>query len=1487
MDTRKDLESIEQEILKRREEHSSGKASRRLRRRLVRLAVGVLAVVLFVGGGWFLYNFFRLNGDLVEGHIKQKMIPNLFGGDIVPTVGGVTGNLIHGVELRNLQIVNSHFPAAGILLSVPRVALKYSLFDALWGKLVLEKVQIDDPVLTLSRAPDGRAIWNFASGPADVSGKPPSRRGSGDPQAQAEVLADRYLRNIDIRNLSIVAPQPRDLFPDRTVARLLRLPPGNLNLNGIGVRVEKSWRGEHSHHVMRVTTPKSGNLAMLQWSRHRTSGNFNVSIDAWSHRMILDVRNVGELGRRIQLYDERDKNRLLLNFGLTRPGRDLMRRVIGPKGHLRIPDLSGISALIPLENTIKGGIVLELDSTREDQPLFESEFGVKITDLMVSFGEMTPLKSFSLDLAMKNRLADVRRLALDYGDVSGIHSGTIDLTAFPVVQASMSSRLNEEPMSFFTTVGDRQAGCRHVAVRAARAAGFLEIDFDQQNILGMEHYRNLRMRGEIHPGQRISDLVPSRLFPPLLARRWDEWIGRVDLIGPLAVNAEVPSPEKASLATISLMLHDAVIVNRLQPEQRANLSGRVQLADRMLVMEALGARIDEFRVEVGGRVKIDETLKKPEFYDISADCSLTGDRPFSITGKRFQETLGLAHPPPFKSLVIEGGELAKVRLTSREEPQSLQLNIPAIRVLLGKKIFWIRNLAAGFLTTSRLDLCGFRPANLDVNASSEVFGFPFRAKARVNVAGQTLDHLAVTGTGEHFGKVLEAMREHPDFGPVLRQYPVQIDGKFAMELTATGRLNRPEVFGSLRFPALGLKILDFSGKFPFEVGISSEKDGEYQGKIKAGKAKLSVKGVDFQVQNLEGELSYGKSGKKGQNALGLKVTSAIFGTQFKGQARFIPLSETIEQGSFVLSTQDIAPLVGEISRFAGFNMPFRLTGPFRAGLESSGPLKRLKSKIEAEVGNLHLHVPLTTLTGKPEVLKVENISGKVTLARDGAGLFSGEIGNGKAMVLGAPLTLAGKIHLDKQENGYVPRLDGLEAAITGMAAAGLLEFLDKGFAMPDAIKQFGEVDGKVSGKLQLAGAKNRFTGEGEVTLNNGQVRYAGLPERLQSLSGTMVFSRKKVGGVPELEIKGLTGSCGRARFSIPAGKVSDPGKTGRIELEGIVEQLFPSEWLKLLAAYQLPNISFPKEGPWSGRVKVSGALTQPVVTATVEGKATEVCYRSGSGDYTLPIGENSIQFVYDVRSGRLTLDQSVLRFLQGEVKLVKAVCRFSGGGLKEMEIDGVINHVDIGSLGTPGKALAKGKIGGTFRAERTIKGSNEALGHLKFDHLVISGIPLDAAAIQKIGVDFLDEPEFTIGEINLFVSSEGDSFERGRLRVADGLFAGPNLRLELSESSFDPSRLQLTGKLVINPQPLRRTKLGKKLGSLTRVLQERERGLPYVDLTVSGTWDKPEMMAKVLVNQNKKRGKRNFIKSIFGGRGTHKATVEELKEWFPGWEPGQ
>ena len=238
----KKLDSIIRELDKRKREHSEGKKSKRTFRRIIRKMVLGVAGIFFVLSAIFFFNFFRLNSGLIEGHIKQGIIPNLTQGKFDLKIGTISGNLIYGVQMENILLQNFHFKTGGTALTIPKASLEYSLFDILFGKIVLQKLKIDDPVLTLKRNIEGRGIWDFSSldeGQKHIPQIPKTKETKWQESAAAQSVADQYLSHIEINNLGIIIPSPVDLIRDEFVSRIIRLPSRTFQYNGIKLLLKK------------------------------------------------------------------------------------------------------------------------------------------------------------------------------------------------------------------------------------------------------------------------------------------------------------------------------------------------------------------------------------------------------------------------------------------------------------------------------------------------------------------------------------------------------------------------------------------------------------------------------------------------------------------------------------------------------------------------------------------------------------------------------------------------------------------------------------------------------------------------------------------------------------------------------------------------------------------------------------------------------------------------------------------------------------------------------------------------------------------------------------------------------------------------------------------------------------------------------------------------------------------------------------------------
>ncbi len=1491
--TEKELRTIEDELAKRKAEHTTGRRGRRTIRRIFRGLVGLLAGIFFFLSIVFMVNFFRLNSDLIEGHIKQRLIPTITGGKFPLEIGKITGDLITGVDMMHLVVKNPHFPTGGVMVNIPVIKLRYSLLDILFGQIVLEKLFIQDPVLVLSRNMDGRAIWNFGAGSSvggSAADSASSTVSSADSQAKAEAMADRYLRHIEIRNLSIMMPKPRDLLPDQTFARILRIPPGNLNLAGINFLVRKYPHADQSDHVLKISSPANPNIATLKWTRWKQTGNYNFLIDAFQQRYVLEVNNVGQAGRKIQLYDERKKDRLNLQFGLSREEKSLFERIVGCSGNLSIPELSDLAEALPWKTDLKGGIALSVLSPNETTSFLDSAASGTFTNLsfwLVDLPDSPKLSDFNLSFEMKNRNGEIRSMELEFAGLHSSHMGIVDCRDLDNITGSLTSEIASESMLLSGSMKKAGDSTKHLAFSARRDAGLLEVEADQEKILGMNYYKSLSLNASIKPQKLVSDLVPSRLLPPAFAKRWNAWISRVDLVGPVEVKGTLPSAQTPGESTAKISLKGSTIISKTSASDRVSLDGEIEIASNTFNLSGISATLDSLQISANGTIKTDPTISKPENYNLSITANLVNGKPLIVTGKKIQNSLGLAKFPPIESVTLEGDRLFSGSFSSDGATQTADLNVKKIRLKSKTKTWWIDNLLANVQTYERLDICRFRPENLDLKLSMNLFGFPVKGTGSFNVASALINSLELDARGSDFNVLFSALREHPAIDEFLKSRNLSLNGAFNLSLKGKGKMNRPALSGNLRFPSLNLQMPDFSAVLPFQLSLSSANDGEYSGDVSTNDAKLRVKGIDFNLDKFKGSLKYAKPKSAKENIFSLDFSSNIFGTTLTAKTQYAPKSERISSALIKAKSSNIQVLAAEIAKIAKLKLPFSIKGNLESEIQLSGTLASLKSKGFTELENLTLKFPIKNPGNSSNTIDLEGLNGRFEFNQSSANRFDGQVLNGKAFLLGAPISLDGKAHLEKASGTITPVLDDLTATIKEISASGIQRFLSNGIVPSMYLNQFSEVVGNLTGRLTLSGAKNRYVGIGELAVVGGGFRHVAQGESVKNLSGRLIFSRRLNKPEPQIDLQGFTATFGRAKISIPSGRIFDPQGKGNISLIGAVDSVFPSEIMALLSSLKLPSISFPREGPFFGKLALSGTLAKPRVETQIEGSETDVLYQSEGNKYTVPIGKSILNLTYDLNTGLVNVPESIVRFLNGELIIKNASGKILNGKPQAFKIAGSFDRVDLGSIQTGKPAAVRGILAGEFSAEQNDQNKREALLQMKLKNFVISRIPLDKAAIDKIGLDFLEEPEITEGKFNLYLSSEGELTERGRLRVADGLFAGPDMRLELGESSFDPKNLQLAGKLFLNPQPLRRTKLGKKLGSLTRLVQDKETGLPFVDLTVSGTWDNPGMMSKTITDRVTKRAKRNFIKSIFGGRRSHKASVEELKEWFPGWQPGQ
>ncbi|HQG29458.1 MAG TPA: hypothetical protein PLY73_12985, partial [Candidatus Ozemobacteraceae bacterium] len=576
---RTQLDDIAQELERRRAERLAGHIQVRRRRVILRRLLMFCAFVLATLAGIFIFNFFRLNSNVIEGHVKQGLME--LARDKAPfTVRRISGDLISGIEIQDLVVQNPHVKAGGLLLTIPRITLRYSLWDVFLGRIVLERLIVTDPSIVLARDGEGRANWDFSAPrpqkeppvvatAAALPPEPGTATGSETASEEdlTEQIADRYLQHIELKNVSLLIPKPRDLFPDQTLVKLLRIPPGNLQIAGVNLLLRKYPHPDFISHVLRLSTADDPAWLTMQVSRTRASGDVTASMDVLKQGVDLLIRNIGERGRFVSLFDRRKKERMNVRFIVAKAGETFIERVRGLSGVLDFGDLSPLQALLP-EGAKIGGAVTMMASSTEGAPLVESciEIGVASFDLLLP--EIVPLERLNVNARLQNRQALITRCDGFIASMPTSHVGGIDFTPPGNAVASFASDLGGERMTIEGRWKSESEMRTTLQARVSRNAGHAGIRLERLRERGMIAYGDVRLDAGIREGGSLWDIVPLKLLPRTAAGKLSEYFSRVDLVGPLRIEAELPAPERIDQGRAVVDLSGACLVSREHPEDR-------------------------------------------------------------------------------------------------------------------------------------------------------------------------------------------------------------------------------------------------------------------------------------------------------------------------------------------------------------------------------------------------------------------------------------------------------------------------------------------------------------------------------------------------------------------------------------------------------------------------------------------------------------------------------------------------------------------------------------------------------------------------------------------------------------------------------------------------------------------------------------------------------------------------------------------------------
>jgi hypothetical protein len=1446
----------------------------------------VVALVFFVLAGIFIFNFFRLNADLVEGHIKQGIIPNLTQGRFNLNFGTVSGNLINGVELENVQILNPHFESGATIMTVPRVSMNYSLWGIFWGNITLQKLHIENPVLTLKRNELGRGIWDFSKPEEQAKEKNDKKNlTTWQRQEQARALADNYLTDITVDNLSILIPSPDQLITDEFMAKLTSFPTKTYQFSNIDLKLKKYPAEKFVSHIFSVSMPDDPDFLRFQFTRTRSNGNFTLSFDAVGQNFNFAVENLGLDGRRINFYDGRMKDRLNLEWVWARNDMSLLERVRGLKGVLKIPDFSDIfKPFLAKDSHIKGKFELAVN-TVPGEPLYNSDADLQVSDFSLKIPFFPVIQKLDAVIETANRVARIENIALKIKDILSQHSGVVNYVDSGNISGNLQSDIMGDKMQIDANYKRITPGLHSLDLGLERNSGKARVEFKRHRVNKNIIYRDFKVKAGLVKDGKAVEILPLNLMPEDITNKMLAWFNRIELIGPFNAETSFETIEDWQNSELDISFNGAKIVNKNNPVDYVQLYGKAGLASYVLSLTNLQAGIDNFALNVDGKVKIATQTPFIKNYNLDVKGGIEGKKSFKITAARLQKSLGLKYKPDFDSIELKGNNLLNADIASDKINNFVKLDIDTFKFWRNKQPLWCNELEAEVRVNNRFNIfASERPGPTEASLAGKFFGIPIKALLKADISKKTIDKLDVKGGGSDFSKIIEAIISQPEGERFFKKYPLTLSGAFNFAFLGEGLLTQPDLQGWVKFPRLSFSYSDVFARLPFHAMVKTS-DNSYHADIKAGKASLKVGKVKFDLGKTSLKAEVENLFKDKDPKVKLKADSKVFATSLSADGALHLSSKKIESMNLALKSSKIEILANEIARIGQFAIPFDIAGRFNATARLYGNLFSPDSKGKVEVANISLDFPLFAGLQKG-VLAAKNFSGKANFSKKGSDFFELELKNLKGHALGADLDLDGKAHLKRQKKGFKPYIDQLNAKLTNLKAPALANYLIDSFLPPDIADALSVVSGEIFGKFTLKGNADKLVALGEAQIVNTSIGYAALKDQFKNFKATLKFEGRSDKAYARVGVEDASAQFGRSVLKIKNGYLEDPLRTGQILLEGAVERLYPKDLLSMFGGMNIDALSFPKEGWLDGNLRVTGTMFAPVLQSQVRSSAMKVAYRTESTVYTIPIGQNMVSFLYNPANGKADIIDAELSLLNGTIKLNEARGVFSSQKPFSFNLKGDIEGVDIGSLKLSDQDSFRGVIDGKLQANWEPEGARDAVFNLEFKDIFIPKIPVvDPKTIDGIGIDFVKQPDFRQGKLNFYVTTEEDPRYAGKLLVADGLFAGPHMRVVLGNSEFNPMAMKLDGRLWINPQSLRKTKIGRKMGKLSAQIQDKKTGLPYIDLDVTGTWDKPELMAKEIQKRAERRGKRNFLGQLFSG-GPHKASVQELMQWFPGWKKG-
>ncbi|EKD82417.1 MAG: hypothetical protein ACD_39C01312G0001, partial [uncultured bacterium] len=1003
--------------------------------------------------------------------------------------------------------------------------------------------------------------------------------------------ADRYLADIRINNLSILVPNPNQLISDDFAARIFRLPAKTWQISGIDLSLRKYPAEDFFSHILRVSLPEKADFLRFQVTRLKKNGNFTISFDGLGQNYNLAVDNIGQDGRKVNLYDGRHRERLNLEWVWARRQTSLPERIRGLNGVLQVPQFNDlVKDWLPEEFKIAGALQAKF-ACKGQQTLYDAQVQLDLASAEVRLPYMPVIENLHLKAECLDRVAVINRLEFAAAGIHNLHTGWLNYADEANIGAGIESDLAGDKLAVTATYSRLVPGSHQLLARVSRNSGTADLSFIRTVDNKAIRYSDFDFNAGIVKAGSVAGMLPLNLLPSRIRDQIQTYLTRVDIIGPLQVSTGFSNIDDWKNSLIELDFGGARVINPVNPADFVELHGRAELASGTLTCTGLQARIDNLEIKTTARATLADASPFIKDYEADVALSTTGNGVFEVSAERLQTTLGLSHRPDFDRVELIGERLAVVKLNSSAEENRLDLDVKKMLFIRHGKMLWAENLVAAMVTDKFNVALSEKPDKIALNADLGFFGIPMQLESKASLHTKTLETLSFKGGGANFTRLIEAIKTQPEGAAFLKKYPLLLTGNFNFAFLGSGSLEHPQLDGWLRFPALNLNMPQFSARLPFYVQVKNDNDA-YLAVIKAGDAAIKVKDVTFDLGKTNAEVAVNKLFAVGGPELTLKGDSQIFGATLKAEGRILPGQQKLEKFKISLGSSKIETLASEIARIGRFAVPFSLSGNFSAQADLDGRFAAPSSRGDVSFSKINLDFPLFGKSGQA-VLLARDFAGSASFDKRDDRFFGIEIKSFTGKMLDAMVKVTGKAHLKNLDRGFKPEIERLDAELSGLSVAKVYDFLAAGL-LPEAMVGTIQVkSGDLAGKFSLAGTPDRILATGSASLKDAAIGFRALKHDVEKLSADLEFAGRTDSGYARIGVRNLSGQFGRSLFKVSDGWLEDPTRTGKLSLQGSFDRVFPADLLAMLGGMVVKAVSFPQEGWLAGKLQLSGTIAEP------------------------------------------------------------------------------------------------------------------------------------------------------------------------------------------------------------------------------------------------------------------------------------------------------